>query len=248
MKTIKIGKHTVEMYESIEDLPIVRFHKYNKMLLVDAGLGSDLADIDSHIEKTIAFMRMNKQDSAIAELMNMRKAVFFVQMNLSPKHLAFAALIHAIDGKETNDLSDDGLKKVCELLSDTPKTDIDTKIAESKKKIDEELLMYFPAMFDNADVKEYYNKMKERTVATLNAIINDGAFSDVERLTDELLTFNNPPDFDSTENVEIKCDKQFERMCLMLSQHLNIDAKSFTTLAFYNAFDYLRESLKKQNK
>jgi hypothetical protein len=112
MKTIKIGKHTVEMYESIEDLPIVRFHKYNKMLLVDAGLGSDLADIDSHIEKTIAFMRTGKQDSAIAELMNMRKAVFFVQMNLSPKHLAFAALIHAIDGKETNDLSDDGLKKV----------------------------------------------------------------------------------------------------------------------------------------
>lgn len=249
MKTLKIGKHTVEMYDSIEDLPIVRFHKYNKMLLIDAGLGSDLNDIDSHIEKTIAYLRTNKNDEAVAEMMNMRKAVFLVQMNLSPKHLAFAALVQSIDGKPTNDLSDDGLRKVVELLSGEKTKDIDKIVDESKKKIDDELLAYFPAMFDNPDIKEYYNKMKERAMATLNAIIEpDGDFAAVDRLTNELLTFTNPPDFNGPENVEIMCDKNFERMCLMLSQHCNIDAKKLSTLAFYTSFDYLRESLRKQHK
>ena len=76
MKTFNIGKHKVEMYDSIEDLPITRFHKYNKMLLLDAGLGSDLTDVDAHIEKTIAFFREGEQENAVNELMNMRKEIY----------------------------------------------------------------------------------------------------------------------------------------------------------------------------
>ena len=51
MKTVKIGERTVEIYDEIDKLPMLRFHKYNKMLLVDAGIGSDLQDFDTHIEK-----------------------------------------------------------------------------------------------------------------------------------------------------------------------------------------------------
>ena len=51
MKTVKIGEYTVEIYDAIDELPMLRFHKYNKMLLVDAGIGSDLQDFDTHIEK-----------------------------------------------------------------------------------------------------------------------------------------------------------------------------------------------------
>jgi hypothetical protein len=247
MKTTTISKHTVEYYDSIDDLPIVRFHKYNKMLLVDAGLGSDLTDIDSHVERAIAFIKTKKPDQAIGELLNLRKNVFFVQMNLSPKHLAFAALVYSIDGKVCNDLSDDGLKKVVETLSGTTKREMADIIEESKKKIDSELVAYFPAMFDNAEIKEYYTLMKKRIVATLDGIIN-GDYTEADRLTNEFITFANPPDFDTAENVEIKCDKNFERMCLMISQHLNTDAKKLSTLAFYNAFDYLRETLRRNNK
>ena len=49
MKTVQIKGMDVELYNSIEDLPIMRFHKYNKMLLIDAGIGSDLADFDRHM-------------------------------------------------------------------------------------------------------------------------------------------------------------------------------------------------------
>lgn len=50
MKNVQIKGMNVELYDSIEDLPIMRFHKYNKMLLVDAGVGSDLSDLDRHID------------------------------------------------------------------------------------------------------------------------------------------------------------------------------------------------------
>ena len=45
MKKMTLGTHKVVMYDSIEELPIVRFQKYNKMLMLDAGLGSDVTDI-----------------------------------------------------------------------------------------------------------------------------------------------------------------------------------------------------------
>lgn len=51
MKNVQIKGMNVELYDSIDDLPIMRFHKYNKMLLVDAGVGSDLSDFDRHIER-----------------------------------------------------------------------------------------------------------------------------------------------------------------------------------------------------
>lgn len=245
MKTAQIGKHKVELYDSIEDLPITRYHKYNKMLLIDCGLGSDLTDVDAHIEKSIAFMKTGNQEAAIAEMMNMRKAIYFVHMSLSPKHLAFAALIKAIDGKEFNDLSDDGLRKVIDMLSDSASKDIVNELDEAKKKIDEELITYFPAMFDSAEVKEYYNLLKDKVMATLHAI-KDGNWQKVEEINNALQTFILPINFEGSTSVEIDNDKNFENMCLTMARHLNIDAKKYTTLAFYNAYDYLRESLKKQ--
>lgn len=248
MKTVQIGKHKVEMYDSIDDLPISRYHKYNKMLLIDSGLGSDLTDVDAHIEKTVAFIKTGDSESAIKEMMNMRKAVYFVQMALSPKHLAFAALVKKVDGKECEDLSDDGLKKVVDLLCDSASKDLVEAFDEAKKKIDSELIAYFPGMFDNPEVKEYYNLLKDRTVETLRKIIDGTDGSKIEKITNDLLTFEKPVEFDGVDSAEIAADKNYERMCLQMAQHLNIDAKKYTTLAFYNAFEYLRESLKKQQK
>lgn len=55
MKTLKLAGKTIEVYDDIENLPVTRFHKYNKMLLVDAGIGSDIADFDKHISRIAAF-------------------------------------------------------------------------------------------------------------------------------------------------------------------------------------------------
>lgn len=249
MRTATIGKHTVEMYDSIEDLPIARFHKYNKMLLIDAGIGGDLSDVDSHIEKAAAFVRIGESQKAVDELQNLKKAVFFIQTGLSPKNLAFAALVTKVDGTETSDLSDDGLQRVVAMLNDTKQSEVVSELEAAKKKIENELQTYFLQFFDSAVEKEYYDTVKKRTMAQLlNIIQGKKETENVDTLTDKILTFIDPPMFDGLENVEVKADKQFERMLLIMSQQLGIDARGYSTLAFYNAYEYLNETLKKKQK
>lgn len=66
MKEIEIGKHTVEIYDSIDELPIKRFHKFNKYLLIDAGVGSDLNSISEKINRIVRFI--DKEDKANAKI------------------------------------------------------------------------------------------------------------------------------------------------------------------------------------
>ena len=116
MKTIKIGKHKITYFDAISELPITRFHVYNKMLLVDSGVGSDITDFDSHAERIIAFLQKKDIESAIKEMQNLRQNLYLIQQTLSPKHMAFAALIKEIDGKPCDNISDDGLKETLAVL------------------------------------------------------------------------------------------------------------------------------------
>lgn len=251
MRLLQLGKHKVELYDSIEDLPMMRFHKYNKMLLVDAGIGSDLNDFDRHIEKALIYARSKTPELAAAELDNLRQNVYFIQSGLSPRCLAFAVLIKSIDGKEQTDISEENLQKLVSKFGNLPIKDITSTLAEVKKKIDDELTMYFPQLFDDATVKEYYDELKQRTLAILDIIIGGETAEGlrlVQRLTEELLTYSKPQQFSGSDNAEIAYDKQFERMCLVLAQHLNVDAKKYTVLEFYNAFEYLKEVIKQRQK
>lgn len=134
MVTAKIGKHTVEFYDTIEELPIVRFHKYEKLLLVDSGVGSDIHSLDQRLLKVREFLAAGKPEQAQKELENLRQCVFMIQNELSPKHRAFAALVTKIDGQDCNNLSDDALAEVTEKLNDVPRKELTAKLEAVKKK------------------------------------------------------------------------------------------------------------------
>lgn len=252
MKECIINKHNVVLYDSIDELPMLRFHKYNKMLLVDAGVGSDLSDFDRHIEKVIRYLNSPTPNMAIVELENMRQNIYFIQSEVSPRHLAFAVLVKSINGKPRNDLSDDGLQQTMSLFKDVANSEITAHLEAVKKKIDDELRLYFPRLFDDATLKEYYDKLKQRTIVVLRTIIDGRATEadakEIDDITAELITYFNPQTFTGSESVEIRHDRQFENMCLILSQNLHVDPKKFTVLEYYNAFEYIKEQAKKANK
>lgn len=252
MKNVQIKGMNVELYDSIEDLPIMRFHKYNKMLLVDAGVGSDLSDFDRHIEKVIRYLNSPTPNMATVELENMRQNIYFIQSEVSPRHLAFAVLVKSINGKPRNDLSDDGLQQTMSLFKDVATSEITAHLEAVKKKIDDELRLYFPRLFDDATLKEYYDKLKQRTLVVLRTIIDgrttEADAKEIDDITAELITYFNPQTFTGSESVEIRHDRQFENMCLILSQNLHVDPKKFTVLEYYNAFEYIKEQAKKANQ
>lgn len=252
MKTIRIGKHTVEYYDSIDELPVVRFHKYQKLLLIDAGIGADIAAFDQHIEKVRRFLLDNKPDKAQQELENVRQCVFLIQAGLTPRHRAFAALVSKLDGRSCTDLSDDALAAVTQKLSDAPLRELSDQLGAVKKKIDGELMTYFPAIFNDSDVKEYYDIMRRRTLEILLGIVKGdpepAGTPLVEKLTTALITYSKPKSFTGSDGVEVQFDRQFENLCLALSEQLHVDPKRYTVLEFYNAFDFLRERAKQTEK
>lgn len=256
MKSLLINKKIVRVYDSIDEMPIVNFQKYNKYLLIDSGIGSDADDIDAHIVKIAKFIKANNNNKALQELQNMRQNMYMVNNEISPKYLAFAALIHSIDGKEVNDLSDDGLKKLLQDLKDIKHSKVIDFLLWLKKKVTSELETYFPGDFVNPKEKEAYDKLKNRTLLVLDSIINDADNTEqIELIDTMMLNMHTPKVFIGSESVEVKYDKQFESTCLLIAQKTNMDARKMTVLQFYNAIDNIKaqaeaeaKSLKKHKK
>lgn len=241
MKTGKVNKHTVEIYDSIDELPIQRFQKYNKYMLIDSGVGSDLQDVLNHIDRAKIYIKSNPAMAA-TELDNMRQSIYLLVDELSPKHMAFAALVHKIDGEEMNDISDAGLKRVLEILSEAKKGWLDGVLNSVKKKIDHELNLYFPGKFDDANQKEYYDNLREHTKVRLEEIISGESMEEsCKAIETRLALLAKPRIFSGAKSVEIEYDKQFEEMCLVLAHNLQVQPYTMTVLQFYNAFDYLKK-------
>lgn len=252
MVTAKIGKHTVGFYDTIEELPIVRFHKYQKLLLVDAGIGSDIAAFDQRLLKAREFIAAKKPEQAQQELENLRQCVYMIQTGLAPKHRAFAALVTKLDGRDCDDIGDDALAAITETLNDVPEQELTAQLDAVKKKIDGELMLYFPALFNDSDVKEYYDLLRKRTLEILNGIVagakDPGASEIVSKLTTALITYSNPKLFTGSDGVEIQFERQFENLCLVLSEQLHVKPKQYTVLEFYNAFDFVKERAKQAER
>lgn len=134
MRTLALKNKIIKVYDSIDEMPIVNFQKYNKFLLIDSGIGSDADDIDAHIVKIAKFIKSKDDKKAFQELQNMRQNMHMVNNEISPKYLAFAALIHSINGKEVKDLSDDNLKSIISSINSVKHSVIVDFLLSIKKK------------------------------------------------------------------------------------------------------------------
>ena len=249
MKRLKINRKIVQVYDSIDEMPIVNFQKYNKYLLIDSGIGSDADDIDAHITRIAKLIKSNNTKKALQELQNMRQNMYMINNEISPKYLAFAALIHSIDGKEINNLSDDGLKEVLAELSEVKHSIITKLLMWLKKKVTTELEIYFSEDFANPKEKDAYDKLKQRTLFILSSIINNiDNSSQVEAIDRAMLSIYSPKSFAGSSSVEIQYDKQFENTCILIAQKTNLDAKKMTVFQFYNTVDSIKQQIEAENK
>ena len=249
MKSLLINKKIVRVYDSIDEMPIVNFQKYNKYMLIDSGIGSDADDIDAHIVKIAKYIKSNNNKKALQELQNMRQNIYMVNSEISPKYLAFAALIHSVDGKEVNDLSDDGLKKLLQDLKEVKHSKVIDFLLWLKKKVTNELEIYFPGDFVNPKEKEAYDKLKTRTLLVLDSVINDTDNSEqIDAIDMIMLNMHTPKTYMGSESVEVKYDKQFESTCLLIAQKTNMDARKMTVLQFYNAIDNIKTQAEAEAK
>lgn len=135
MKTINTGKHVIKLYDSVDELPIGAYQRYNKFLLIDAGIGSSVDDFDTHIVKLAKLIGNNDREKAAQELQNMRQNLYMINANISPKYLAFAALVYSIDGQKIEAVSDDDYSELLAKIQETPHSLLTKTLDWLKKKL-----------------------------------------------------------------------------------------------------------------
>lgn len=249
MKTLSLANRTVKVYDSIDELPIERFQKYNKYVIMDSGLGSDTDAVDEHIAQLARLINTSDKKKAMQELQNLRQNLYMIMYNISPRYMAFAALVYSIDGKKVESTSDTSLQELLKDLKDASHFSIIEELYELKKKLSTELETYFPENFDSAREKDTYEKIKQRTILQLRGIAEDKDYAkEIADIDLSLLKSYRPGRFSGKDSFELKYDKQFESMCLLIGQKANLNAKQMTVLQFYNTMGDIKKQLDAEAK
>ena len=242
---MNLGTHKVVMYDSIEELPIVRFQKYNKMLMLDAGLGSDVTALDGHLARVSEYIKAGDLTNAAGEIDNLRQTLFNVQNGLTPHFMSLIPLMAEVDGEPLTDLSDENIQAVYDRLKDVTMKAYEGAASEVKKKIEEEIEKYFHQGGPSAESKEYYELVRRKALLQLE-FVEKGIDHDEEirEIDGQLVRFGKPMVFSGEKNREILYDKNFIGNCVAIAQNLNMDAKEMTVMEYYRALEVLEEQQK----
>lgn len=139
MKIVTTENHTIEMYDSIHNLPAWRDNKVNYYLLEDSGLGTDINAVGALLNSIVVASRNNNPKDVETAVFNIMSNIWGQINEYRPDFMAWACFIKSIDGKPFDDLSRENIEKTIKMLSDDGLTlgDIIDTLDELKKKLPE---------------------------------------------------------------------------------------------------------------
>lgn len=243
----KINGHNIVFYDSVEDLPVTQFHRYSKFLLVEGGIGDTIQDIDRHITRIINFL--NNPKKAHQELLNLRQCLYLVATEQDIHYKATLCLIKSVDGKDWTDFSDSGVEALYQLVNAASLKELNVLANQVRNAIDENLLQYFPRVFEDSTQKNYTDLLRQRALLQITAIVKDvDNEARIQDVTDKIYGMQNPKGFMGAESEEVRFDKQFEDMCLLMAKEFGGGIKKYTTMEFYTAFERLTRQYNEAKK
>ncbi len=128
--------HKIHLYDTAEMLPIKRFQKFNKYLMIDMEVGSTFEDYMKRQGRLFELVSKEMYAEAKIELQNMIQATFNIYNSYSPKERAFAIMVRKIDDQEFIDYSSTTLDEILERLNSIgfTKEDMNRAVSDVKKK------------------------------------------------------------------------------------------------------------------
>ena len=248
----KINNIEVEYYDSIEELPSWRFQMYNINVLIDAGIGSTVADVVRHGHEANRCIDAKKYHEAKQANLNMNKALEFVISKSSPKMRSFAYLIRKINGRVINDedLTADGVDRIIKELSAAPIGWIKKILAAVKKKIDFEFELFFKSIANTGKVINYYNRLRRLIMLMVAEMEKPGTKTEqIKQIDNFFFTQSLPKKYDGTEGLEVAMIANYEKTCILLRQNnVSENPKKMITIAFYKALEIIKEQNKPKQK
>lgn len=242
-----VNGHKLVFFDNVEDLPITQFHKYSKFLLVEGGIGDTIADIDRHIQRIFDFIDDRKK--LVQEVLNLRQCLYVVATEQDISSKATLCLVHSVDGERWEDFSDSGLDKLYELVKGASLKELTQLAKKVREAIDNNLLEYFPLVFEDSVQKNYTDLLRKRALLQITSIVKgEDKKEEIESIDKRIHSMHAPKGFMGSESEEIRFDKQFEDMCLLMAKEFGGGIKKFTTMEFYTAYERLTRQYKEMKK
>lgn len=155
---------TIELYESIKEMPIERFNEFSKLAALDMGVGSTLEDFHNHFSKLHAYVVNNKRDEALIEMSNVYQGFFYAINKISIWSYSFCAFIKSVDGEEYNRTEINDHRILIKKLSEKGLTvdKCQSTIDEVKKNLIQSFDSSFLADIATRETLTYYQSLKDK--------------------------------------------------------------------------------------
>lgn len=247
MRKETINGHRFEFFDEIAELPVERFHQYSRYMLVASGIGDSFDDIDKHLGKILALIKIDP-DKARQEVLNLRQNIYMVLNERDIRHKGLFYLTKSVDGKEWTDFSDNGIDELFSIASKASIAEINRALGGVVARIDDELHQYFPDLFDDSVEKNTCDALRKRALLQVDEMQNGSDHTkEIEQLNVQIYRAYKPKNFENDAAV-IEFDRQFENMCLILSKEFKGGVKGYTIIEFYSAYNLLKEQQKEMRK
>ena len=135
MRIIEHKFNKISLYSEAAEMPINRYVEHNRVLMLEAGIGSDLDATMKRIN--MAALKMDTDtDAAKRELNNLAANIHLITSGVNLKANSWAYWIESINGVPNNDLSTEGISNLLIKIDKLgiPMQIIESAISEIKKK------------------------------------------------------------------------------------------------------------------
>lgn len=128
----------LELYETIDEMPIIRKHLFDKYLIMDSGMGKSLADVEQKHQRLHVFLAEKKFDKALQEAKNLHHTIFNGLSMIDFKSLSFSCLVKSIKGDSVSVNTESEAESVLEevlKMQEITSGELETYVLDIKKKI-----------------------------------------------------------------------------------------------------------------
>jgi len=122
----------MELWSDIDTMPHKVFMRFQRYVMIEQGIGSDVQSFDKLFTKTYEYISHNKMQYAYDEVMNMRNLFFnLVEKEQDPKLSAIAVLVKGNEDKGEDEID----KYVNDVLKHKSVGEIYKTYFDLKKKL-----------------------------------------------------------------------------------------------------------------
>lgn len=128
----------INLYDpELESIPQYNWHRAQRFIILDAGLGSNAADVLKRVNNINTHIANDRKEDAMQEAQNLTLGVFSALQGLDYTSMAFACFVRDIDGVKHPINTDKEVTMLCDELNKANITvlEVQSYLEDLKKKL-----------------------------------------------------------------------------------------------------------------